>query len=156
MLPGRSKREIALIVATGGSGLVLTGLFTWAIVKFGQPQHILLLFFAPFLLLAFASAFALWRRRSIGAWGSLAFFALQVVVIERDGAAFWPGYSFGLVVEVHRSTTWEVSIGVSSLVLALLAVGTLRQYWEARVLSQFAHVEPLLPSNTSLERKRGR
>ena len=79
---------------------------------------------------------------------------LQVVVVERDGAAFWPGYSLGLVVEVFRSATWEVSIGVSSLVLALLAVGTVRQYWEAGVVKQIAHVEPLLPPNTSLERTR--
>jgi hypothetical protein len=154
MSSGRSKREIALIIATGGSGLVLTGLLAWAIVKVGQPQHVLLLFFAPFLPLAFASAFALFKRKSIGAWGSLAFFALQVVVVERDGAAFWPQYSFGLVIEVFRSAIWEVNVGVSSLILALLAVGTIRQYWEARILSQMGVVEPLLPPNTSFERTR--
>jgi len=151
---GRSKQEIALIIATGGSGLVLAALFTWVIAKFGQPQHFLVLFFAPFLLLALASTFALWKRWSIGAWGSLAFFALQIVVVERDGAAFWPGYSFGLVIEVYRSAIWEVDIGITSLVFALLAAGTIRQFWEARVLSQMSPVEPLLPPNNSFERTR--
>jgi hypothetical protein len=150
MSSARSKREVALIIATTGSGLVLTGLLVLVVARYGQPQHILLLFFAWFLALSFASGYLLWKRKPIGAWGSLAFFALQIVVIERDGSAFWPSYSFGLMIEVFRSDRWEVDVGVSSIVFALLAVGTIRQYWEERVIGKMR--QPSLPPNTSLER----
>ena len=136
MSSARSKREVALTIATAGSGLVLTAMFVWAIAKHGQPQHFLLLFFAWFLMLAFTSTYLLWKRKSIGAWGSLVFFALQIISIERDGAAYWPGYSFGLMIEVFRSDSWEVNLGVSSIVFALLAVGTIRLYWEERVIRE--------------------
>jgi hypothetical protein len=152
----RSRLELALLIATGSSGVALTGLLVWVVLKYGQPQQLLLLVLTPFLALAFLSTWALWWRKRTGAWGCFVFFALQTVTIERDGSAWWPGYNFGVLIEVHRSANFEVHFGISSLVFALLAVGVIRQYWEERVIAGAPRVEPLLAPNTWLERKRGR
>jgi hypothetical protein len=103
----------------------------WVALSSGNPWNLLLLLSTPFLILAYCSAAALFRRNRFGAWGSLAFFALQTISIERDNAPLWPGYNLGVMIEVFRDSGLVVDIGVSSIVFALLSIGVIRQLAEA-------------------------
>jgi len=156
MLSRFSKSELVLIIATFVSSAVITVGLAWAIATFGSAKQLLLLIASPVLLLGFASGFALAERNSLGAWGSLVFFGLQIVTVQRQGNAFWPGYNAGLVIEVYRGSGFEILLGVSSLVFTLLAARVIRRAAKDRVRLPAQEATVLLPPNTTLERTRER
>ena len=155
MLSERSRKEWVLLAGVAGSAVVLVAMVIWA-AWLARGMWPLLFLGAPSIVIAVVSVLGLVKRSRFGAWGALLFFALQTVVVQRDGAQVWPGFHVGLDFVVHQDSGFVVSVSLSSIAFAVLALLVIRQFWEARIVASISDVAPLLPPNTSLERTRER
>jgi hypothetical protein len=151
----RSKKEIVLIAAIGVSILATLGMAFWGATASGNSAFWLVVFYSPLFWVAVLGITLLIRRRAAGAWAALAFFGLQVVKVEREGALVWPPVSaVGINFELVRDSSYGIDVGISAIVFAFISAAVISQYREERILAGMPKVAPLLPPNTSLERTR--
>ena len=88
-------------------------------------------------------------------FGSLAFFGLQSIKFEKEGALVWPPVTnVGINFELVENATYALELGISSIILAIVSAAVIVQLSEEKALAVMPEVAPLVPPNNSLERTR--
>ena len=151
----RSKKELTLLGGIVVYIFATLGMLIWGAITIGNAMVLLGAFYSPLLWVGAISFVLLLRRSELGAWGSLAFFGLQGIKLEKAGALVWPPVtSVGINFELVENATYALELGISSIILAIVSAAVIVQLSEEKVLAAMPEVAPLMPPNNSLERTR--